>query len=200
MNNRYSIFCSKTHKQERLKLANDSRQDAGEEPERNLTIMEDAVFDKFVAECEEEVKTGKESTPKAKNVKLTNKVITTVLKKLGSKLQKLATGLDWNEDGTFNSVMNLMVTKMNLGQLLNEEKIDETTCSTIFDNNWEWEDDAGEMLKAKILEIKDHRGVTFKDSEITETTGTAIEETTQKTVRELVFEEMANFYNKKVKI
>ena len=76
----------------------------------------------------------------------------------------------------------------------------ETTCSTIFENNWEWEDEAGELLKTKILEIRDHRGNTFKESETPEKTGPTSDETTQKTVRDLVFEEMGNFYNKKVKI
>ena len=156
--------------------------------------MDDAIFDKFVTECEEEEKSGKDLVIKNKNQKTSTKNVTTVLKKLGNKLQKLATGADWSEDGNFGAMMNLMVIKTHLANLHQEERIDDVTISNIFENNWNWEDECGEIFKQKLNVFKDHRGNPFQEIETCDNT----EEDATKNIRERVIEEMTTFYNKKV--
>ena len=139
---------------------------------------------------------GKEIAPKAINPKQTSKIVTTILKKISSKIQKLVTGNDWNEAGNTGAIIDLVLTKTKLANLLNQEKIDENTSVEIFEKGWIWEDDCVEMLRNEIAELKDHRGKTFKELDGAEVT----DGINNQDLKEKIALEMSTYYNQKVKL
>jgi hypothetical protein len=139
---------------------------------------------------------GKEIAQKAKSQKYTSKIVTAILKKISTKIQKLVTGNDWNEVGNTGAIIDLVLTKIKLSNLLNLDKVDENTSGEIFEKGWIWEDDCVEMLRNEIAELKDHRGKTFKDLEVTEVT----EVKNNQDLKEKIALEMSNYYNQKVKM
>ena len=145
----------------------DGRYD-GEEEEPNMEKSEDNAFDKFVQECEEETEKDKEPLSKVKTQK-TGKLVTVILKKLGSKIQKLATTTDLNEEGITGAMINLIMTRNYLAQLVAEEKLDENTPGTIFEKIWGWDDTCGKVFKKELEEVKDQKGQTFNYEETEKT-------------------------------
>ena len=147
-----------------MKTMKEGRYD-GEDDDSTMENAEEAAFDKFVAECEEETEKGKEILTKVKNHKNTGKLVTVILKKLGTKLQKLAITPDLNEDGITGAMINLIMTRSHLAQLVAEEKMDENTPGSIFEKTWNWEDTCGQLFKKELEDVKDQRGQSIKNEE-----------------------------------
>jgi hypothetical protein len=152
-------------------------------------------FDKYFQECQEDEKNEKDVAQKAKSQKQTSKIVTAILKKIGNKIQKLVTGNDWNETGNTGAILDLVLTKIKLANLLSQDKIDENVTGEIFEKGWVWEDDCVEMLRTEISELKDHRGKTFKELDGAE----VADGPNNQDLKEKIALEMTNYYNQKVK-
>ena len=173
----------------------EGRYDNGEIEEAQEEKTEDEQFQKFIKECEEEKESDRESIAKAKSQKLVSKMVSTVLKKLGTKLQKLVTGADPNEEGITGAMINLLMTRKQLAQLIQEEKTDENTIMGVFEKSWSWDEICGKNFVKELEELKDQRGLSFNESEKDK----KLEEFSKTTLKEQIQEEFVNFYNKKVK-
>ena len=121
----------------------EGRYDNGENEEAQEEKTEDEQFQKFIKECEEEKETDRESIAKAKSQKQVAKMVSNVLKKLGTKMQKLVTGVDLNEEGITGAMINLIITRLQLAQLIQEDKTDENTIMGVFEKTWSWDEICG---------------------------------------------------------
>jgi hypothetical protein len=172
----------------------EGRYDNGEMEEIEEEKTEDEQFQKFIKECEEEKESDKESVAKAKSQKQVSKMVSNVLKKLGAKMQKLVTGVDLNEEGITGEVINLLITRMQLAQLIQEDKTDENTIMGVFEKTWSWDEIWGKKFIKQLDELKDQRGLSFNESEKDK----KFDEFSKTTLKEQIQEEFVNFYNKKV--
>ena len=165
----------------------------GEDDDSTMEKAEEAAFDKFVAECEEDTEKGKEILTKVKTQKNSGKLVTVILKKLGTKLQKLAITPDLNEDGITGAMINLIMTRSHLAQLVAEEKMDENTPGSIFEKTWNWEDTCGTFFRKELEEMKDQGGRT-----ILKVIAEKSDDGATSNLKEQIQEEFGNYYNKKV--
>ena len=172
----------------------EARYDNGEFEEGQVEKMEDEQFQRFVKECEEEKESEKESTSKAKNQKQVNKMVSTVLKKLGLKMQKLATVGELNEEGITGAMISLIIIRIQLAQLVQEEKADENAILGVFEKTWSWDENCGKSFIKELEELKDQRGLSFTEMENEK----KVDELSKTTLKEQIHEELGNFYNKKV--
>ena len=173
----------------------EGRFDNGENEDAQEEKPEEEQFQRFLNECQEEKETDKDSIAKAKNQKQVSKMVSNVLKKLGTKMQKLATGTDLTEEGITGAMINLLMSRIQLAQLIQEEKTDESTIMGIFEKTWTWDENCGKKFIKELYEIKDQRGLSINELEKEK----KIDEFSKTNMKEQIQEEFVNFYNKKVK-
>ena len=172
-----------------MNIVTETRFDNGEE--ETIDQTEECQFDKLMAECEGE-NSGKEANSNPKRTKTTNKTITTVLKKVGNKIQKLVNGADWSDNT--GAILNLVKTTVHLAQLRDNDQVNEETINGIFELNWMWDDNCVEKIRKELGEPEN------TGEEKTETIGAEQENCLpDRNLKEKIIEEIINFYNKKVR-